>query len=951
MNQSLSPISDSRNEGAEVSRRLYRNLMETARQLDEIRSHAKITKDLFAIQAQALRTKLQEIAERLLLSNVFLQRLKVDEILWRKGFYDDVSTAKRLRKDNQWSPEERSLLQIHLRSGIGFYHHLLLCIQSEFGISSKCVDFSMVFPDQDYGKSKATAISKQYEVACGSLHRCLICLGDLSRYLLDVPPCGNKDMAYRYYYQALSWNPDVGMPFNQLGTLSMNTNGNLDAVYYYMRCLMCSQPFEGAEGNLKRSFERNAHNVSQERTVGVGSAFWRCHCRAPGGGPFSESQDHVQQFIAHFLLLADLWFFDKKPVANISDLCHQTLLDFRTCLSLSESETGGEGVFIANHSSDPFDNFPSHLSKDMVLKIVVISLICLFNLRRKGSDQASSLVAFLLAMFCTLVQQVQEHIQDSVLNLTLPTVPTPQNPHEYSAQSNGHCSPEEKMKPCISSETEKENGLSEQPLGGLISNGRTKSFDTAEPRKAKRVVRRRHRQCKTSDESDLSNDEDILAISDLSEDDEIVLDLSSDDEEEKASEAEDEDVVILEEINEADETSKSKCVVNGQNGCSISRNCFLKEAANPVDLIEQVAAESLLPAIKICSDWLKGDMPVVKACGKDSPDLFKKFLCLVNCISIDLPKLEKEAHISISLKHRSVLESCSKVPLPEDAQMQRLPFLTASHDNLDWDLIRQSRLTSKEEAIIRIKRLVDFCHFLETVPETAVKYDDKTHQFAVCGKKNIINTDQPISPSIDLQRREEVMHNMGQLWLRAEVQNLETSVKKGTKGASFSPYLVLDVDALTKYFHMVGQLMASRKFIMVVPSVVLSALDQLKRESVLARDAIRWLEFQFQKGTRFLRAQTTFEALHLPLVSYPKQKCREAWSYFQVLECCHYLNHQSSLSYNKDPDASFVTLLTGNNWPDSNGFSPLGVAKAVGIAVEHIESFFTKWKTSSKSHG
>lgn len=58
---------------------------------------------------------------------------------------------------------------------------------------------------------------------------------------------------------------------------------------------------------------------------------------------------------------------------------------------------------------------------------------------------------------------------------------------------------------------------------------------------------------------------------------------------------------------------------------------------------------------------------------------------------------------------------------------------------------------------------------------------------------------------------------------------------------------------------------------------VLTALDQLKRESVLARDAIRWLEFQFQKGNRFLRAQLVQEAAHLPLVSYPKQKSREAW--------------------------------------------------------------------------
>lgn len=102
--------------------------------------------------------------------------------------------------------------------------------------------------------------------------------------------------------------------------------------------------------------------------------------------------------------------------------------------------------------------------------------------------------------------------------------------------------------------------------------------------------------------------------------------------------------------------------------------------------------------------------------------------------------------------------------------------------------------------------------------------------------------------------------------------------------------------------------------------------------------------------------------------------------YFKVLECCHYLNHHN-MSRNKDSDAGLVTLLTGQSWADSNEFSPVGVAKAVGrfcvllyvcinakekstnlsikifflslsgIAVEHIESFFAKWKTSSKSHG
>lgn len=156
---------------------------------------------------------------------------------------------------------------------------------------------------------------------------------------------------------------------------------------------------------------------------------------------------------------------------------------------------------------------------------------------------------------------------------------------------------------------------------------------------------------------------------------------------------------------------------------------------------------------------------------------------------------------------------------------------------------------------MRIQRLVLFCHFLETVPETGVKYDNETRIFSICvsGKKYgkdtmsqsvsdfmreslqpdlshlshgliismspLLIQSQAVGPRVDLQRREEVMHNMGQLWLRAEVQTLETSVKRGSNGASFSPYLVLDVHALTKYYHIVGQLMMSRKFIMIVPSV------------------------------------------------------------------------------------------------------------------------------------
>ncbi|KAK3911848.1 Protein SMG5 [Frankliniella fusca] len=886
MDQSLSPISDLRNESVEVSRRLYRNLMETSRQLDDLRSHAKTTCELFSVPAQLLRIKLREIAERLLFSCSLLQRHKVEEILWRKGFYEDVSTSKRLRKENQWLPEERSQLLLHLQCGIGFYHHLILCLQSEFGISSGCVDFPMMFPDQDYGKGKPTPSSKQLHAARDSIHRCLVCLGDLNRYLMDIPSSGNHKLASRYYHQALSWNPEIGMPHNQLGTLSLSTNCNLDAVYHYMRCLMCTQSFEGAEGNLKRSLERNAQKVPQERTVGLGSTFWRCHCLPAGSGHLSEAQDQIQQFLSHFLLLADLWYFDKKPVSNLSDLCHQTLLDFQICLGFTEpNDSNGDTHYFSNPLSKPQENFPSYLTKDMVLKIVVVALICLHRLRSKGSDQVSSLVAFLLAIFCLLIQQVLENFQDSVLNLSLPTVKSC-DIGELSCKEKEIELGEEGPK---ATEDANENGHMNGECLSIMTNGFSGDDCTKKPKKLKRIARRRHKQSTTSD-SDEGNDEDcnLSASSDLSEDEEVVLDLSSDEdgelngrENKGISFADDDaDVVILEEVTNSNDVSQSPCLNNGHATSVKKMKLMGQKSASPIDVLEQVAEESLLPAVKVCVDWLLGDKTVIEACGKESFDLIRKFVNLVNAVNIDLEDLKTDPSAQSFLTHYSMIEMKSKIPLPEDALFQKLQFLDKAHENLDWELIRQKCLSSKEEALLRIQRLVQFCKFLETIPETGVEYNNVTQKFSACPKKklNIDNQSKaPMSPTVDHQRREEIMHNMGQLWLRAEVHNLESSVKRGCKGATFSPYLVLDVDALTKYYQLVGQLTASRKFIMVVPSIVLTALDQLKRESVLARDAIRWLEFQFQKGSRFLRAQTSQEALHLPLVSYPKQKSREAW--------------------------------------------------------------------------
>lgn len=113
---------------------------------------------------------------------------------------------------------------------------------------------------------------------------------------------------------------------------------------------------------------------------------------------------------------------------------------------------------------------------------------------------------------------------------------------------------------------------------------------------------------------------------------------------------------------------------------------------------------------------------------------------------------------------------------------------------------------------------------------------------------------------------------------------------------------------------------------------VVSALDEVKRVSAQAREATRWLETQLRRGSRFLRAQRPHERLALPLIKGPRPKDKEAWLFFQIIECCHYLTHQAKVGFTGDGETPVVTLLTGCNPDDRKAltFSPDGLAKSAG---------------------
>lgn len=110
-----------------------------------------------------------------------------------------------------------------------------------------------------------------------------------------------------------------------------------------------------------------------------------------------------------------------------------------------------------------------------------------------------------------------------------------------------------------------------------------------------------------------------------------------------------------------------------------------------------------------------------------------------------------------------------------------------------------------------------------------------------------------------------LMENMAQLWLQQEVKDLERNYE------NYSTYVIVDHLAMIHHMFAVKDIVACKRFAVIVPSTgravilfilyllaggnlklsllsVVQQLDSLKKSDVRARNAIRWLEKQFQAG-------------------------------------------------------------------------------------------------------
>uniref|UniRef100_A0A069DXN4 Putative nonsense-mediated mrna decay protein n=1 Tax=Panstrongylus megistus TaxID=65343 RepID=A0A069DXN4_9HEMI len=874
MKKNSNSIPDSRSDSAELPIRLYRAISDVVRHLDDQRARTERVFDLFSESIETQRIKLRDYSERLMFTDPVGYGRKTEELLWRKGFYEIVATVKRLMKNVKMEPSETFLVQCHLQSGIGFYHHIIMKLQSYYRLDLRgIVDFPLFVTDRGLKKDKAWWTSKPIESSAlewanQALHRCLIYLGDLNRYLSDLQSSYDHNFAQRYYAQALNWKPECGMPHNQLGTLAGNQNYGLDAAYYYMRCLCCAQKFEGAEGNLQHLLENNAHCLEELRNA---------HNQ--------EALTTVKRLIITFIHLAYCMFYDKN-YAQVNQLGGEVFTYLGTFI-IEKDKT-----IITLVDKSPCAE-PTVLNDDMLFKMIIIIIMCVQQLKLKASSHAMGGVAICLSLMSQLVQYAVNRL-------------------------------EVVLKPRVAPSADRDI----------------------------KQRRRRKRRGTFSNASDLSEDENDSVYSldsDISEED-LIFDQCHDSDEEPLTNG----------------LNTDHCV-NGFNGTNdmymLSKPRDCSDPSQPwnhpiiandkaFQHIHKICQEGyIFQSIKICCDWIDSNPIFLKCCGATSVTLVERFVGFLNHLTVVPSLATLKDHFDEEIITENIL--CT-TPLPEDVALRGLSSLQLTQSKLNWDYLRIKTLKPYEETYSRICYLIKFGINLAQSKASALAYDDSKRWFTaesqVQQKNGLINSIAHSDNNKAGGRVEKLMHDMGELWLRSEVSQLEDKTRKGMKD-SLPPYLVPDPDAFLNHPSLIKQLISAKKFIVLIPSVVVSALDECKQSSSRVRDTIRWLEWQLRNGRRNMRLQRANEHQAIPFIKYPKKKDKEAWMFLQVVECCNYLCNQSTGE--KNPE--LVTLLTGSKTLLSNqngtGFSHLGVAKSAGINVEHIETFFSKWKSSSKSHG
>ncbi|KAL4227218.1 Protein smg5 [Mactra antiquata] len=1061
---------------ADKAKKVYRAAVDAVRKLDEGLKKKRAYREVFQQDAVGLRYKLREYCERLMFYNPLLYGRKAEEVLWRKVFYDIIQIIKKNRRHVRVGSSLETAYRTHLSSAWGYYYHLLFRLQRDFNLKLDTkIDFPLI-PDNNPGRYVKSSRRKEvtlgmHDWAMKAVHRCLICLGDIARYQQDFDAGLSGSAAERFYQQALMLNPDMGVAHNQLGTLAASRYFNCEAAYHYIRCLACDVPFEGAEGNLQRLFEKNQKRFRDLRTEPSRQT----------NIPKEQCYQDLKSFFVRFLqLLKVLYDTDKCDNTEIQDCCQTTLQSFNHCMFYEP----------VSYSEDLSEENIHYMEDDIVFKIVVICIATIHILQKRGSRKVTAATAFLLALFSHILNHVVIRLQGALYEKENPNKILQSNNQQYNI--NGDDSESDKSSSLTDTTTTTlKNGhikhdhlntskLSQDETTGKIEKKTQKSTKT----RSRNLRRRRPRSSKlvVSDDSDLSD------ISDLSEGGDDIRDELSDDSEDdtvgfyedsdsdmsdslmksqeleagfsanadqdnpisaienvinnqqsaeylpsvfhgndqskiwsditktdslasfsselfsssvpflgvnfKLSQQQDEvdnDVIQgkkqvpippgfaksseakhVEEISEklanfvietdteasvtATEVENSQDSDNdvsdddGSSGDEMdkirSSSTEEKDSQHQQNIIDVIQCEGLLSVVKIMSDWMYCNSKVIMTCANSSQSVWCRLSVLLNFLPHESTFLNHDQcwqeDLQSVLKIDTPLDWKQKMYLREDINLIKFSPLKQVHENLDKKY--NIKLTELQESFLRTCCLRQFGYFLSSLDNLQFTYNNEKCLFIGPAQPDSQDETEEIAMEkmADTEtRRNQLMRDMAQLRLQAEVSELEGRVSM-TESVPFPPYVIPDTTCLSTSLPLIKRLSLSNRSILVIPLAVIDNLDFQKKESHGARDAIRWLEAEFKKGNRYIRAQKNSEKLQTVQARHLKKKNRETWCILEMISCALYLSQQGG-DFGTDTVIAILTTSGFNSVKHPMVKQALATSKLEGVSVENISEFVNKW--------
>ncbi|XP_068622664.1 nonsense-mediated mRNA decay factor SMG5 [Battus philenor] len=950
------------------TKKVYRYVTDVSRRIGETTVACVNISDLFTTNVEVQRQKLRENCEKLLFLDPLNYGKKSLELLWRKVYYETVCTAKKLRETNN---EYDGYLFSHIMSGIGHFHHIISRIECEINVRVKELDYMPSDVDDENEVVEEKFNEDELQFAKAAIFSCLIYLGDLCRYQAEIFNSFEPSIATRYYLQAAQIDLCSGMPYNQLGNLFLDKNYNLDSVCYYIHCLGSVSPFEGAIGNLTKIFEKNnqfLETINNSETC--------------------TQTEHIQKTIAEFLALTEIWYLGKEDT-NVSKLCGNIAQKLKIGMDFNINPLPDINKNYVEYSQAMEEEQinPSFINSNMIHNIVEICLFTNAKLVDVDEPKAFACKAFTLAFLSQLLQKLHKHLES--LGLKSPAYQyRPKLPLRQSAEES-HFADIEALKTessVILNGNKNENISCETYVHNEVSDDEEVKPINGDNKSNKKTLtkRRRRRRILSSESSDMSDadTESSEVETDKSVSGEELSDstyASDDESKSEGSMNEDTDSEDVPVNGNADNETQIKAnedlQLPGQKAMlipepKINNSMCNSESKLDMDGLQNfLSGDNFLSSIKLLQDWVLTEKDLIVSCGESGESLFQ---CVVDLLNIFIYYFNSKTQDKVPKDECKILDYAKimvkklkleykTIPLPEDINLRGTNICKFDKDAAEWQLLEKYKPSVYEENIIRMLNFIDFGYQIaKIVPRIRfnrtlkIFYLKKLLPHKIGTKLNHKKSREWHNSKKSPESREGgLLRRLGRLWLVSQVKELERT------GHTPAPSLLaLDTAALYKHLKRVKQLLRTRNFIFLVPSVVLQELDELKRECSSARDAIRWLEIQLKSGSRFLKTQRPGQSKPLPLIKYPRKAPPHVHNFIQILEFCnHFIEEekQNQGGGNGDSDnmgqgkaASLLILLVGNelgnNEEQFKEFSTTGAAQSTGISVEYIGDFYAKWR-------